>query len=213
MKNTINALSLPLGRVTEIYGPLTAGKTQLALSLIEQAQHSKICLLVDADHKITANDLTAAGIEHNNVIVIASSMNEIVFYAVSYLLSLEEIGYGNCFIVIDSTASLIPQKFMDMPVSDITVKQQRRDLLEHFNKILPMLDKKGGVLVFISQEREDLNHVPYTTGGKAVSVNASVRIRIDHGITVTKNRSSNRNLLKEDNDSWFKNKKTITTWE
>ena len=200
MKHTVNALSLPLGRVTEIYGPVASGKTKLALSLIAQAQDDKICLLVDADRKITAKDLQQAGIKNNNVIVIAGSMNEIVFHAVSYLLSLEETGYGNCFVVIDSTASLIPQKFIDMSVSDITVKQQRRDLLEHLNKILPLLDKKGGVLVFISQEREDPDHVPYTTGGKAVSVNSSVRIRTGHDLIITKNRGNNKNILKGGDD-------------
>lgn len=191
----INALSLPLGRVTEIYGPVATGKTKIGLSLLSQVQDSRVCLLVDADHKITADDLRRAKLRDNNVIVLSGSITEIVFHAIEYLLSLPEVGYGNCFVVVDSTASLIPQKFYDMSISDITVKQQRHDLHEHLNTILPLLDKKGGVLVFISQEREDLDHSTYTTGGKAVSVNSSVRIRVGDKITVTKNRSHNRNIL------------------
>ena len=169
----------PKGRIVEIYGPESSGKTTLALEAIAQAQlKGGRAAFIDAEHAIDPEYAPKLGVDIDELILSQPDSGEQALEICEMLASSGAID----IIVVDSVAALVPQAELDGVMSDNQVGLQARLMSKGMRKIAGILNKTGTVVIFINQLREKVGVIygnpETTTGGRALKFYASIRIDI-----------------------------------
>jgi len=170
---------LPKGRVVEIYGPESSGKSTLALSVVAQAQKAGIrCAYVDAEHALDPVYMKAVGINLDDLLLAQPDYGEQALEIVDKLIRTGELGV----IVIDSVASLIPKAELEGEMESQQMGLQARMMAKAMRKLVGLANQHKTLLIFINQLRNKIGVMfgnPETTpGGMALKYAASVRIDI-----------------------------------
>lgn len=175
----------PRGRIIEIYGPESSGKTTLALQAIAQVQKKGgRAAFVDAEHAIDPEYAKALGVDINNLILSQPDYGEQALDIVNMLAK------GNAFdlIVVDSVAALVPRAELEGTLSDQSVGLQARLMSKELRKLAGQLNKSNCSIIFINQLREKVGVMfgnPETTsGGRALKFYATIRIDVRKAETI-----------------------------
>lgn len=169
----------PRGRIVEIYGPESSGKTTLALEAVAEAQKKGgRAAYVDAEHAIDPSYAEKLGVNIDELILSQPDSGEQALEIVEMLAQSGAID----IIVVDSVAALVPQAELDGVMSDNQVGLQARLMSKAMRKLAGVLDKTGCLVIFINQIREKVG-VMYgnpetTTGGRALKFYATIRLDI-----------------------------------
>ena len=169
----------PKGRIIEIFGPESSGKTTLALHAIAECQkNGGRAAFIDAEHAIDPIYAKNLGVDINELILSQPDNGEQALEIVEMLAGSGSIN----LIVVDSVAALVPQAELDGEMGDSSVGLQARLMSKAMRKIAGVLNKKECAVIFINQLREKVGVMygnPETTsGGRALKFYASVRIDI-----------------------------------
>ena len=170
---------LPLGRIVEIYGPESSGKTTLTLHLIAEAQRrGLVCAFIDAEHALDIAYAQVLGVEPSELLVSQPDCGE---QALDIADSLARTGAVK-LIVIDSVAALIPKAELEGDMGDHHVGLQARLMSQAMRKLGGIAAQTGTLMVFINQLRHKIGVTfgspEVTTGGNALKYYASVRLDI-----------------------------------
>ena len=169
----------PRGRVVEIYGPESSGKTTLAIHAIAEAQkQGGICAIVDAEHAFDKFYAENLGVDTENLLISQPDNGEQALEIADNLIRSGAID----LIVIDSVAALTPRAEIEGEMSDSSVGLQARLMSKALRKLTGSISKTGCCCIFINQLREKIGvmfgNPETTTGGNALKFYASVRIDI-----------------------------------
>ncbi|MCQ2752797.1 MAG: recombinase RecA [Bacilli bacterium] len=179
LDNTLGVGGYPKGRIIEIYGPESSGKTTLALHAIAEAQKKGgKAAFVDAEHSIDPVYAKHLGVDIDELILSQPDSGEEALEITEMLAQSGEIS----IIVVDSVAALVPQAEIDGVMSDNQVGLQARLMSKAMRKLAGVLNKTHTTVIFINQLREKVG-VMYgnpetTTGGRALKFYATVRLDI-----------------------------------
>jgi len=180
---------LPVGRIIEIYGPESSGKTTLALHVIAQAQkNGGICAFIDAEHALDPVYAARLGIEIDDLIISQPDYGEQALDITEMLIRSGALDV----VVIDSVAALVPKAELEGDMGDSHMGLQARLMSQALRKLTPVVHKSKTVLIFINQVRQNIGGLPWankevTTGGKALKFYASVRLDIRRIASLKKN--------------------------
>jgi len=170
---------LPQGRVIEIYGPESSGKTTLALHALAEVQKSGgTAAFVDAEHALDPEYAAALGVDIEELLVSQPDTGEAALEIVDQLVRSSAID----IVVIDSVAALVPRAEIEGEMGDAHVGLQARLMSQALRKITGNIGKSGCTVVFLNQLRQKIG-IAYgnpetTTGGNALKFYASVRLDI-----------------------------------
>jgi protein RecA len=170
----------PCGRIVEIFGPESSGKTTLALHAIAQAQQKGgICAFIDAEHALDAAHAQRLGISINELIISQPDYGEQALDIAEMLIRSGAVD----LIVIDSVAALVPKAEIEGDMGDSHMGLQARLMSQALRKLTPVIHKSKTVLIFINQIRSKIGGMPFannetTTGGNALKFYASLRIDV-----------------------------------
>jgi len=170
---------LPRGRIIEIYGPESSGKTTLALHVVAQAQkHGGICAFIDAEHAMDPEYSKKIGVKIDELLISQPDYGEQALEISESLIRSGKIDV----IVIDSVAALTPKDEIEGDVGAYHVGKQARLMSQALRKMTAIVAKSKTVVIFINQIRMQIGVMfgnPETTpGGKALKFYASVRLDI-----------------------------------
>jgi recombination protein RecA len=170
---------LPRGRVVEIYGPESSGKTTLALQVIAEAQKAGgMAAFVDAEHALDAKYAQKLGVELDNLLVSQPDNGEQALEIVEVLVRSNSVDV----LVVDSVAALVPKAEIDGEMGEAQMGLQARLMSQALRKLTGVVSKSKTTLIFINQLREKIGvmfgNPETTTGGRALKFYASVRIDI-----------------------------------
>jgi recombination protein RecA len=170
---------IPKGRITEVYGPESSGKTTLALHLVAEAQRiGGICAYVDAEHALDPEYAKRLGVDINSLLVSQPSTGEEALEITDGLVRSGAVA----LIVIDSVAALVPKAEIEGEMGDSHMGLQARMMSQAMRKLSGSVSKTNTVIIFINQLREKIGVMfgnPETQpGGKALKFYASVRLDI-----------------------------------
>src|SRR6186713_2358862 len=170
---------IPRGRVTEIYGPESSGKTTLSLHAIAEAQkRGGIAAFVDAEHAFDKSYAEKLGIDVENLLVSQPDDGEQALEIADALIRSGAID----IIVIDSVAALVPRAEIEGDMGDSKMGLQARLMSQALRKLTGTINKTGCICIFINQLREKIGvmfgNPETTTGGNALKFYASVRLDI-----------------------------------
>ncbi|UOR85979.1 recombinase RecA [Helicobacter pylori] len=171
---------VPRGRIIEIYGPESSGKTTLSLHIIAECQkNGGVCAFIDAEHALDVHYAKRLGVDTENLLVSQPDTGE---QALEILETITRSG-GIDLVVVDSVAALTPKAEIDGDMGDQHVGLQARLMSHALRKITGVLHKMNTTLIFINQIRMKIGMMGYgspetTTGGNALKFYASVRIDI-----------------------------------
>ena len=170
---------IPKGRITEVYGPESSGKTTLALHLVAESQRTGgICAYVDAEHALDPEYARKLGVNIDSLLVSQPSTGEEALEITDGLVRSGAIS----LVVIDSVAALVPKAEIEGEMGDSHMGLQARMMSQAMRKLSGSVSKTGCVIIFINQLREKIGVMfgnPETTpGGKALKFYASVRLDI-----------------------------------
>jgi recombination protein RecA len=185
----------PKGRIVEIYGPESSGKTTLTLHAIAECQRNGgIAAFIDAEHAFDRNYASNLGVDTDNLLIAQPDNGEQALEIADSLIRSSAIG----IIIIDSVAALVPKSELEGEMGDAKVGLQARLMSQALRKLTATISKTNCCCVFINQLREKIG-VMYgspetTTGGNALKFYASCRLdirrtgQIKEGDTITGNR-------------------------
>ncbi|ABA24522.1 RecA protein [Trichormus variabilis ATCC 29413] len=188
---------LPKGRVIEIYGPESSGKTTVALHAIAEVQkEGGIAAFVDAEHALDPTYASALGVDIQNLLVSQPDTGESALEIVDQLVRSAAVD----IVVIDSVAALVPRAEIEGDMGDAHVGLQARLMSQALRKITGNIGKSGCTVIFINQLRQKIG-VTYgspetTTGGNALKFYASVRLDIRRIQTLKKGTDEFGNRVK-----------------
>ena len=170
---------MPRGRVVEIFGPESSGKTTLALEVIAQAQKSGgMAAFVDAEHALDAQYATKLGVDIDNLLVSQPDYGEQALEIVERLTRSNSLDV----IVVDSVAALVPRSEIEGEMGDAQMGVQARLMSQALRKLTGPVLKSKTCLIFINQLRQKIGvmfgNPETTTGGRALKFYASVRVDI-----------------------------------
>jgi recombination protein RecA len=170
---------MPRGRVIEIYGPESSGKTTLALQVIAQAQAlGGMAAFVDAEHALDANYAGKLGVNLENLLVSQPDNGEQALEIVEVLVRSNSIDV----VVVDSVAALVPKAEIEGEMGEAQMGLQARLMSQALRKLTGAVSKSKTCLIFINQLREKIGvmfgNPETTTGGRALKFYSSVRIDI-----------------------------------
>jgi recombination protein RecA len=170
---------VPRGRVVEIYGPESSGKTTLTLQIIAEAQKlGGMAAFVDAEHALDAQYAKKLGVDLDNLLVSQPDNGEQALEIVEVLVR----SGGVDVVVIDSVAALVPRAEIDGEMGEAQMGLQARLMSQALRKLTGVVSKSKTCLIFINQLREKIGvmfgNPETTTGGRALKFYASVRIDI-----------------------------------
>jgi recombination protein RecA len=170
---------LPRGRIIEIYGPESSGKTTLALHAIAEIQKAGgVAAFVDAEHALDPSYSAVLGVDIDNLLVSQPDSGEVALEIVDQLVRSSAVD----IVVIDSVAALVPRAEIDGDMGDSHMGLQARLMSQAMRKITGNIAKSGCTVIFLNQLRQKIG-VTYgspetTTGGTALKFYASVRLDI-----------------------------------
>ena len=170
---------VPRGRVVEIFGPESSGKSTLAMHIVAEAQRNGgICAYVDAEHALEPVYAAAIGVDTDNLLISQPDTGEQALEIVDMLVRSSAIDV----IVIDSVAALTPRAEIEGEMGDSHVGLQARLMSQALRKLTANLNKSNTIAIFINQLREKIGVMfgsPETTpGGRALKFYSSVRLDI-----------------------------------
>jgi recombination protein RecA len=170
---------VPRGRVIEVFGPESSGKTTLALQIIAQAQKTGgMAAFVDAEHALDAQYARKLGVELENLLVSQPDNGEQALEIVEVLVR----SGGVDVIVVDSVAALVPRAEIEGEMGEAQMGLQARLMSQALRKLTGIVSKSKTCLIFINQLREKIGvmfgNPETTTGGRALKFYSSVRIDI-----------------------------------
>lgn len=170
---------VPRGRIIEIFGPESSGKTTVALHMIAEAQRlDGVAAFIDAEHALDPNYAENLGVDIDNLIVSQPDYGE---QALEICEDLARSGAID-IIVIDSVAALVPRAEIDGEMGDASVGLQARLMSQAMRKLAGILNKSNTTVVFINQLREKIGimfgNPETTTGGRALKFYSSVRLDV-----------------------------------
>jgi recombination protein RecA len=170
---------LPRGRVVEIFGPESSGKTTLALQVIAEAQKAGgMAAFVDAEHALDAEYARKLGVEIDNLLVSQPDNGEQALEIVEVLIRSGSVDV----VVVDSVAALVPRAEIEGEMGEAQMGLQARLMSQALRKLTGSISKSKTVLIFINQLREKIGvmfgNPETTTGGRALKFYASIRIDI-----------------------------------
>src|SRR5512140_2880358 len=170
---------VPRGRVVEIFGPESSGKTTLALEVIAQAQKpGGMAAFVDAEHALDATYARKLGVDLDNLLVSQPDNGEQALEIVEVLVR----SGGVDVVVVDSVAALVPKAEIEGEMGEAQMGLQARLMSQALRKLTGVVSKSKTCLVFINQLREKIGvmfgNPETTTGGRALKFYASVRMDI-----------------------------------
>ncbi len=178
---------LPKGRITEIYGPESSGKTTLALHCIAEVQKSGgTAAFIDAEHALDPVYAKKLGVNIDELLVSQPDSGEQALSVAETLLRSGAVDV----IVVDSVAALVPQQEIDGDMGASHVGLHARLMSSAMRKLSGVIEKSGCIFIFINQIREKVGVVygnpEVTTGGRALKFYASVRIEVRKGEALKK---------------------------
>jgi recombination protein RecA len=170
---------LPFGRVVEIYGPESSGKTTLTLQVIAEAQkQGKVCAFVDAEHALDPNYAEKLGVDVDALLVSQPDTGEQALEITDMLTRSGAVDV----IIVDSVAALVPKAEIEGEMGDSHVGLQARLMSQALRKLTGSVKQSNCLLVFINQIRMKIGvmfgNPETTTGGNALKFYASVRLDI-----------------------------------
>ncbi|AXX93560.1 recombinase RecA [Malaciobacter molluscorum LMG 25693] len=189
---------LPKGRVIEIYGPESSGKTTLTLHAIAECQKAGgVCAFIDAEHALDTIYARNLGVDIDNLLVSQPDYGE---QALEILETVVRSGAVN-LVVVDSVAALTPKVEIDGDMDDQQVGVQARLMSKALRKITSIMNKMGTTVIFINQIRMKIGMTGYgspetTTGGNALKFYSSVRLDIRRIATLKQAEESIGNRVK-----------------
>jgi recombination protein RecA len=169
----------PRGRVVEVYGPESSGKTTLTLQVIAEAQRAGgIAAFVDAEHALDAAYAKKLGVDIDNLLVSQPDNGEQALEIVEVLVRSNSVDV----VVVDSVAALVPRAEIEGEMGDAQVGLQARLMSQALRKLTGAVSRSKTCLIFINQLREKIGVMfgspETTTGGRALKFYSSVRIDI-----------------------------------
>ncbi len=187
---------LPKGRIVEVFGPESSGKTTIALQAVAQAQKSGgMAAFVDVEHALDPIYARKLGVDVDNLLVSQPDYAEQALEITNALISSNAID----IVVLDSVAALVPKAELEGEMGDSFVGVQARLMSQAMRKLTGITSRSNTCLVFINQIREKIGvmfgNPETTTGGRALKFYSSVRLdvrriaAIKDGETVTGNRT------------------------
>jgi recombination protein RecA len=170
---------VPRGRVIEIFGPESSGKTTLALQVIAEAQkNGGMAAFVDAEHALDAQYAQKLGVDLENLLVSQPDNGEQALEIVEVLVRSNSVDV----VVVDSVAALVPKAEIEGEMGEAQMGLQARLMSQALRKLTGVVSKSKTTLIFINQLREKIGvmfgNPETTTGGRALKFYASVRIDI-----------------------------------
>src|SRR5450759_5309097 len=170
---------MPRGRVVEIYGPESGGKTTLTLHIIAEAQKlGGQAAFIDAEHALDPNYARKLGVDVDNLLVSQPDNGEQALAIAEVLIRTSAVD----IIVVDSVAALVPKAELEGDMGDPQMGLQARLMSQALRKLTAIVSKSNTCLVFINQIREKIGvmfgNPETTTGGRALKFYASIRLDI-----------------------------------
>ncbi len=170
---------IPRGRVIEIYGPESSGKTTLALHVVAQAQKlGGVAAFIDAEHALDPLYAARIGVNTDDLLVSQPDTGEQALEIVDVLVRSQAVD----IVVVDSVAALVPKAEIDGEMGDSHVGLQARLMSQALRKLTGAISKSSTSVVFINQLREKIGvmfgNPEVTTGGRALKFYASVRLDV-----------------------------------
>jgi recombination protein RecA len=187
---------VPRGRIIEIYGPESSGKTTLSTHIIAEAQKlGGICAIIDAEHAFDSSYAKKLGVDVDNLYISQPDYGEQALEIADRLI----LSGGLDVVVIDSVAALVPKSELEGEMGDSKMGLQARLMSQALRKLTATINKTNCCCIFINQLREKIGvmfgNPETTTGGNALKFYASVRLdirrstQIKDGDEVTGNRT------------------------
>lgn len=172
----------PKGRIIEIYGPESSGKTTLALEAIAQVQKAGgYAAFIDAEHAIDPDYARTLGVDTNALLMSQPDYGEQAFEITDMLAKSNAVD----MVVIDSVAALIPRAELEGTFEDSSMGVQARMMSKALRKLVGVVSKTNCTVIFINQLREKIGVIygnpETTTGGKALKFFTSIRMEIRKG--------------------------------
>lgn len=169
----------PDGRIIEVYGPESAGKTAIACHVIACAQRAGgLALFVDVEHALDLNHARTIGVDVDNLIVSQPDYGEQALEVVLAFVKTRAVR----IIVVDSVSALVPKAELDGDMGDSHMGLQARLMSQAMRKLTGEVSKSGCIVIFINQVREKIGvmfgNPETTTGGRALKFYASVRLEV-----------------------------------
>ena len=182
----------PKGRVVEIYGPESSGKTTLTIHAIAQCQAAGgIAAFIDAEHAFDKNYAESLGVDTENLLISQPDNGEQALEIAENLIRSGAID----IIVIDSVAALVPKSEIEGEMGDSKMGLQARLMSQAMRKLTGTIGRTGCCCIFINQLREKIGvmfgNPETTTGGNALKFYASIRIDIRRSGSAIKDRDNN----------------------
>lgn len=170
---------LPRGRIVEIYGPESSGKTTLTLQVIAEAQKlGGICAFVDAEHALDVGYAKKLGVKTEDLLVSQPDFGEQALEIAETLVRSNAVDV----VVVDSVAALVPKSEIEGDMGDHQMGAQARLMSQALRKLTGTVSKSNTMLIFINQIRQKIGvmfgNPETTTGGNALKFYASVRLDI-----------------------------------
>ena len=170
----------PRGRVIEIFGPESSGKTTLAIHAIAEEQKAGgVAAFIDAEHAFDRFYAEKLGVDVNNLWISQPDNGEQALEIAEQLIRSSAVG----IIVVDSVAALTPKKEIEGDMGETTVGLQARLMSQALRKLTSTVSKTNTCIIFINQLRDKINSMPFsnpetTTGGNALKFYSSIRLDI-----------------------------------
>lgn len=170
---------IPKGRIVEIYGPESSGKTTLATHILAEAQRKgEMCAIIDAEHAFDRDYAEKLGVDVDNLFISQPDYGEQALEVADRLLNSDAIGV----IVIDSVAALVPKAELEGEMGDSKMGLHARLMSQALRKMTATIAKSNAIVIFINQLRDKIGvmfgNPETTTGGNALKFYASVRLDV-----------------------------------
>lgn len=185
---------LPKGRIIEIYGPESSGKTTIATHVIAESQKKGgLCGFVDAEHAFDKEYAAKLGVDVDNLIISQPDYGEQALEIADRMICSGAFDV----VVVDSVAALVPKSELEGEMGDSKMGLHARLMSQALRKLTASVSKNNTMLIFINQLREKIGVMfgspEVTTGGNALKFYASVRLDVRRSI-------SNANMIKDQHD-------------
>lgn len=188
---------LPHGRVTEIFGPESSGKTTLALQFVAQAQASgAMASFIDAEHALDPSWAAILGVDTSSLLISQPDYGE---QGLEVVDAISAVAAPGDIIVVDSVAALVPKAELEGDMGDSHMGLHARLMSQALRKLTGTVSRSGLVLVFINQIRQNIGvtfgNPETTTGGNALKFYASVRLDVRKKSQISKGEGDDREVF------------------
>lgn len=188
---------VPRGRLTEIYGNQSGGKSSLCLALVSEAQKAGLrCAYIDLEYALTQELASLHGVDLGSVIYVRPTTGEEAFQVMEKLLENDVK-----LIVVDSVSAMMTEAEGEKEFGEQTIGLQARMMSAGLRKLIGMVQKQNAAVVFINQVRDDINKMGFgpkttTSGGRALRFYASLRLEVARTAWIAKDGEKTGMTLK-----------------